>query len=306
MGSLAGFGELDLGWRGIAGYREVMRSGIVGTLLPLVLVASLPCGVASAQEEQEVIKPPTPRRIIPGKVGAAKGLATLKRRSNYLRKEALPEELIRNARIPSSVMNEVARLSDESFALRETASAALRSSPVPNEVLMAVLDREDLKPEQRHRLLRVLKLRIHQQPRGAVGIRMSPGRGGVLINELVPGLPAEKVLRVGDTIVMINDIVVRENSELVGVVQRLVPGTLIRMTVLRTNGNIENNERIEVEFPLGSYSKLGNEPDVLGLANPETKRRKELMQAVEDRFAVSPDLLEGQLATESGVIRGDG
>ena len=306
MGSLAGFGELDLGWRGVAGYRDVMRSGIVGTLLPLVLVASLPCGVASAQEEKEVPKPPAQQRIIPIKVGPARGLATLKRRSSVQRKEVLPEELIRNARIPSSVTNEVARLSDESFTLRETASAALRASPVPNEVLMAVLDREDLEPEQRHRLLRVLKLRIQQRPRGAVGIRMSPGRGGVLINELVPGLPAEKVLRVGDTIVMINDIVVRENSELVGVVQRLVPGTLIRMTVLRSNENGKNNERIEIEFSLGSYAKLGNEPDVLGLSNPETNRRKALMQAVEDRFAVSPDLLEGQLATESGVIRGDG
>jgi hypothetical protein len=222
------------------------------------------------------------------------------------RKEVLPEELIRNARIPGSVTNEVARLSDESFTLRETASAALRSSPVPDEVLMAVLDREDLKPEQRHRLLRVLQWRIHQRPRGAVGIRMSPGRGGVLINELVPGLPAEKVLRVGDTIVMINDIVVRENSELVGVVQRLVPGTLIRMTVLRSNGIAEKIERIEVEFPLGSYAKLGNEPDVLGRSNPETNRRKNLMEAVEVRFAVSPELLVGQLATESGVIRGDG
>lgn len=271
----------------------------------MIFMAWLPCEELSAQQEEE--KPtPVDRKQIPVRIAPMKINPGFSTRSRQLRKEVLPTALIRNARIPTSVMKAVQGLSDSSFATREAASESLRRSSVPDEVFMAVLDRENLQQEQRHRLLRVLQWRIQNRPRGAVGIRMSPGRGGILINELVPGLPAEKVLRVGDTIVQINDMVVRENSDLVGVVQRLAPGTRIRMTVLRPHGNAVKGERIEVEFELGSYSKLGNEPDVLGLSNPETSRRKALMQAIEERFAARPELLEGQLVSESGVIRGDG
>ena len=260
------------------------------------------------QQDPEKQKPNPIRQRIPVRVSPLKGDATLKG-SAYRLQTVLPIEQITRARIPASVRESVTQLSSDSFVQRQAASATLRNSQVPDEVLMAVLDREQLGSEQRHRLLRVLDWRIRNRPRGAVGIRMSPGRDGVLINELVPGLPAEDVLRVGDIIIRINDTKVRDNSDLVGVVQRLAPGTKIRMTVMRTNGQGDPNqpaERVDVEFPLGSYAKLDNDPDVLGLSNPETSRRNALMQAVEARYGVHPTLLEGQVATESGVIHGDG
>ena len=274
-------------------------------LLVIAVVGAVPYSVASAQEKK--VDPGPERKLIPIRVSPLDGKASLKRHTRSYR-QVLPAELIRTARIPSSVTTAVGGLSEDSYEVRQAASADLRSSPVPDEVLMAVLDRQQLGHEQRHRLLRILNWRIHNRPRGAVGIRMSPGKDGVLINELVPGLPAEKVLRVGDTIIKINDFGVKENSDLVGVVQRLVPGTLIRMSVLRLKAGVvgEEPERVDVEFPLGSYSKLGNEPDVLGLSNPETSRRNALMQAVEARYGSKPKLLEGQLTTESGVIHGDG
>ena len=161
-------------------------------------------------------------------------------------------------------------------------------------------------------MLRVVRWRVRDRPRGAVGIRMSTSRKGVMVTELVPGLPAERVLKVGDQITRINDTEVRSNTDLVGVVQRLLPGTAITMTVLRpksvkdgdppANGQPDEmpEERIEVEFQLGSYAKLDNEPEALGLTNPETERRNQTVRAILQRYGVSADLLEGVIVTETG------
>ena len=211
---------------------------------------------------------------------------------------------ILSAAIPPSVHALVARLDDPSYELREEATAELRANLSPDEVLLAVLEKESLTAEQRHRLLKVLQWRIQDRPRGAVGIRMSAGREGVLITELIPDLPAEKVLKVGDQILQIDGAVVRENQELVQVVQRMVPGTVIRMKVLRPRPNGGESEEVDVEFSLGSYKKLGNDPNILGVTNPETDRRRRFMLAIEKRYRAQPEVVSTPLGTEAGVIKG--
>ena len=205
--------------------------------------------------------------------------------------------------IPTSVHVLVASLDDASYAVREQATADLQAHPSSDEVLLAVLEREPLTAEQRHRLLKALQWRIEDRPRGAVGIRMSPGRDGVLVTELISDLPAEKVLRVGDQILEINGKVVRENKDLVQVVQRLMPGTEIQMRVLRPRAEGLEPEHVNVVFSLGSYKKLGNEASVRGLTNPETVRRRNLMLAIVKRYRVEPEVVSTPLGSEAGVVK---
>lgn len=210
---------------------------------------------------------------------------------------------ILSAVIPASVQRLVANLDDASYLVREQATVDLQAHPSSDEVLLAVLERERLTAEQRHRLLRAMQWRIQERPRGAVGIRMSAGRNGVLVTELIADLPAEKVLRVGDQILEINGKVVRENLDLVQVVQRLMPGTEIQMRVLRPRAEGLEPEHVNVEFSLGSYKKLGNEPNVLGVTNPETVRRRTLMLAIVKRYSVEPEVVSTPLGTEAGVVQ---
>jgi hypothetical protein len=103
--------------------------------------------------------------------------------------------------IPSLVVAKVEQLGSGSFEERELATVSLRSMPVADEVLMAVLEKGGLDEEQRNRMLGVLRWRVLHRPRGAVGIRMEPaasGIRGVLVTEVIKDLPAERVLRVGD------------------------------------------------------------------------------------------------------------
>jgi hypothetical protein len=132
---------------------------------------------------------------------------------------------------------------------------------------------------------------------------MSAGREGVLITELLPDLPAEKVLKVGDQIIRINDVTVRVNRDLVEVVQRLLPGTAIHMRVLRPAAEGEEYEAIDVEFPLGSYKKLGNDPDALGSLNPETDRRRRFIRAIDARYGAKPEVVSTSIGTETGVVK---
>ena len=60
-------------------------------------------------------------------------------------------------------------------------------------------------------------------------------------------------------------------------------------------------ERIDVEFPLGSYAKLDNEPDALGLANPETERRNLMVQAIQERYGEKPEILENVAEKPTGA-----
>jgi hypothetical protein len=202
--------------------------------------------------------------------------------------------------IPSLVVAKVEQLGSGSFEERELATVSLRSMPVADEVLMAVLEKGGLDEEQRNRMLGVLRWRVLHRPRGAVGIRMEPaasGIRGVLVTEVIKDLPAERVLRVGDVILEINRAALATSSDLISKVQRLQPGDQIRMKVLRpvpadtpdAPGIIRLDrdrafQEVDVEFPLGSYEKLGNDPTSSALGNPETMRRRARVEEIWARW----------------------
>jgi hypothetical protein len=234
------------------------------------------------------------------------------------------KSLLRSA-IPDVVADNVAQLGSSSFEERESATASLRSMPVADEILMAVLEQGGLDEEQRNRMLGVLRWRVLHRPRGAVGIRMEPaatGIRGVLVTEVIKDLPAERVLRVGDVILEINGAGLTTSSDLISKVQRLQPGDQIRMKVLRpvpadtpdAPGIVRLDrdrafQEVDVEFLLGSYEKLGNDPTASALGNPETMRRRSRVEAIWARWgtdAASVGVVSPLVVPEKSPSTADG
>ena len=131
-------------------------------------------------------------------------------------------------------------LDDPSYAARQEASARLLDQAFSIEQIQQGLSRRDLSPEQRHRLLAVYSERVLNIPRGALGITMTFARpvvagqpGEVVINSLLPGLPAERVLQRGDRIGRIDGSPLLSNTDLLRQIQSKRPGDEVVMTVRR-------------------------------------------------------------------------
>ena len=217
--------------------------------------------------------------------------------------DAINAKTLLQSAIPEQVTRTVERLGSGDFQEREDATASLRAMAVDDEILMAVLEQGGLDEEQRNRMLGVLRWRVLHRPRGAVGIRMEPaatGIRGVLVTEVIKDLPAERVLRVGDVILEINGAGLATSSDLISKVQRLQPGDEIRMSILRPvpedtpdgPGIVRFDggrtfQKVDVEFSLGSYEKLGNDPTASALGNPETMRRRARVDEIWARWGTT-------------------
>ncbi len=133
----------------------------------------------------------------------------------------------------------VDQLDDPSFERREQATAVLVGPAVQLERLYPVLGRGDLGAEPRHRLLLVVKRKLLERPRGAIGIRMQffpgeqAGSGYVLVSEVLPGLPAEGVLRPGDMVTAVDGQPLHDRNDLPVRVQRKPPGGNVTLDVRR-------------------------------------------------------------------------
>lgn len=171
----------------------------------------------------------------------------------------------------------VAQLEDPSYLQREEATQALLDLDLDRTRLYALLEREGLTAEQRQRLIAVFREQLVKIPRGAVGIRMNwslrapGGPGEVEITELVEGLPAERVLELGDRISHVDGRPLLTQNDLVTRVQRKLPGEHVMLTVHRPRldedgkqiideGGRPAYEVIEAKLELGSAELLIN-PD---------------------------------------------
>lgn len=178
---------------------------------------------------------------------------------------------VERAKLPQPLLECIARLDDPKFDVRQRASAELDAGAFPLEELIAALARGRLSPEQHARLVAAACTRALALPRGALGIRMQSSmdriRPGVEISMLLPGMPAERVLRAGDRIERIGDITVDASDQLVATIQSRVPGDTVRLTVARARrddrGRIQVGEdgasiedRIEVEVELADAAEL--------------------------------------------------
>ncbi len=255
------------------------------SILLMFGVAPPALDAASFEPRQQVIRRmPQPR--------ASQGMVDLK--------------AVRTTAIPDVIEPLVADLADPSWAVREAATARLRTMAYPDEALMRVLDQWSLTQEQRQRILNIIDYRITSRKRGALGIRMTPnnidGIVGIVVTDLIDGLPARRVLEVDDVIRRIDGVEIRTNEDLIRHVQQLPPGRRIEVEVLRSlreetpdpedpadlvlSDSGRRFQVVQVEFALGSYDKLGDDPRV---SNPETNRRRQQVRRIREQWAVPVD-----------------
>lgn len=200
----------------------------------------------------------------------------------------------------------IEQLENPSFEKREEATRRLAELiDFDVNVLFSFLEECDLSAEQRNRVLRVFTDKLINRPRGALGISMNPRSNprnyAVEIIGLVSGMPAEKVLRVGDRIRRIDSTVVRQGEDLRWVVQSRMPGDKVLITLDRPksdqNGlrifNEKNEviyELVQVELELGSVALL-TESNGGNVGNSVRADRIKRAQDATARFAPTPKLI---------------
>ena len=202
----------------------------------------------------------------------------------------------------------VDRLGNPSYAAREAATAELLRGSFDNAEIYAVLSRRELTAEQRHRLLSVVRDRLLNTPRGAVGIKVDrrwlPDK--VVIEELLLDLPAREVLQVGDRITHLRGVPLDSWEVFVDTVQSSVPGTKITVTVERLVLGRRPSRRdlaqepaepqythLDIELRLGSADQLVD--PVTGRpqgGGPVVVRRKREADLAFIRFGNEPKLIE--------------
>ena len=166
----------------------------------------------------------------------------------------------------------IEQLASPSFVDRQAASALLGEIIDHNiERLYSYLEDPTLTSEQRYRVLAVAADKLVNRPRGALGISMAPRamamRQPVEIQALIAGMPAAKVLRVGDRIRRIDNTSINGSEALRWFVQSKLPGDVVLVTIdrprLDEDGlrifDARNNmlyETTQVEMELGSVEQL--------------------------------------------------
>jgi len=206
-------------------------------------------------------------------------------------------------RVDPAVRRLAERLDDASFGAREEAMEALRDAEVDVAQLCVLLAEETLSAEQRCRLMMILQRRLIFTPRGALGISMvaRPGDpGGVEVLDLVAGMPAQRLLQIGDRITHIDGHRLGSGDELIIVVQAKQPGEVANLTLMRekrdAQGRVLRNddgrtayEALQIAVELGSSAALANPNPALPLRRGpvEAARAAEMNEALR-RYAPRP------------------
>lgn len=216
----------------------------------------------------------------------------------------------RAAEVPAGLRAVVERMDDPVWSVREAASKEASSGTWTMQELRKALDGPSLTLEQRARLEEALWLSWEAKPRGAIGITMGQGPGGVLVTQVHDGFPAARVLRVGDVIVAIDGVATPNNDGLVAVVQRRGPGDRLRLTIVRGGPGAApavvaqqpaKAERLEIEVELGDFAALER-------VNPRTALRplgrRSAFNAVmcEEREASSLELMPVEPGLPPGFV----
>src|SRR5262245_39786191 len=190
-----------------------------------------------------------------------------------LPRQTIPtDDELRDVVVDSGVLAYVDLLDSPSFTQREEASRQLVEVTADRLQLYALLKGGDLSAEQRYRVLDVLRELLLKTPRGAVGIRMQPigfgaGAQELRVEELIPGLPAERFLHLGDRITHVDGHPIKSNEDLTIRVQSKRPGEKVVLNIKRTKRTEQGEtiqgpdgepiiEEMTVEFPLGSADML--------------------------------------------------
>lgn len=211
-------------------------------------------------------------------------------------------EVAAGVKLTSSMLATVADLDSREFARREAASVKLADSSVTVEEIFAVLVRGDLSEEQVERLLSAAQTKVMSLPRGALGLRMQPSgdlaHPGVEVILLIPKMPAEKVLKLGDRIEKIDGRPIASSTDLVEIIQSKLPGEMVRLAVARPLRDERGRQRLDddrqlveefltFDVPLASATELEQYEDLL---SPQSRsviveRRLLALRQAHERFA---------------------
>ncbi len=264
-----------------------------------------------------------PAVVPPADIGPRRGeilVPQMFRQSQAIGPLPLPSDAeLARVTIDAELLRLAHAVGSEEFALRASARSALVArKPTPDE-LMALLLRRDLNMEASNALVAILRERILTAPRGALGIRMegmAVREKGVRISGLVPGMPGEKALIVGDVVASVNDEPLLDRNDLIRVVQSLAPGVEVKLVVHRTERDakghplvdaegIEVTKLIDVALRLGSTDDLVDRADPLSLqtANPATAERQATATAAAERFLPKTQVIEFVEVTALGTAR---
>lgn len=211
-------------------------------------------------------------------------------------------QTLASVRISAQDLSAVAELDSREFVRREAAGARLRAPGVTAEVIFAILSQGDLSVEQRERLLTIAQEKVLALPRGALGLRMQPSgdmrNPGVEVLLLLPGMPAERVLKIGDRIERIDGQPLATSSDLVEIIQSKMPGESVRLSIARqqrddrgkpkidpAGGFVE--DRMEFEVALTTAVDLDKFEDLLAspIRSIVLERRLLALREAEARFA---------------------
>jgi hypothetical protein len=248
--------------------------------------------------------PSVPRRVVPGNDGGV--LAQQQMQLPGLDADPLPTDAeIARVPVPPDLLQIARALDSDSYAERAAAREQLSARKAPANELMAVLLRRDLTVDARHAFVSQLAFAIMNAPRGALGIRMEGPlmrETGVRVTGLVPGMPAERVLEVGDLLREIDGKPLVDRSELIRTVQSLAPGVEIQLLVRRirrdAGGRVlvgadgaELTDELRVKMRLGSTQDLEGNGDPNGVANPMAAARAAQIAEAERRFLPAPTVV---------------
>ena len=137
------------------------------------------------------------------------------------------------------------RLDSDDWRTRESTTFQLaRDQRISEDVIERSLSGTTLSQEQRLRLLRALETRLLLLPRGAIGVSMKRSIttftdkdgndiSGVEIVELLPGMPAEEQLRVGDVLMSIEGQAFDHSDHVSSLIKQYWPGDEVELQVAR-------------------------------------------------------------------------
>lgn len=208
---------------------------------------------------------PSPRRLNPVRTLACVGALSVAAAASAEQPPALPAEANPPTQSQSPMDVLLDAFASDNYVEREAASAALLQLAPRDEVVIETLQTRDLLPEQRERLVGILRDRFLTGSRPALGIRMQPSaRGGVEVVDVVHnGFPASEFLRPGDVIIRLGDADFRAQPSLDFLRQTILsfePGETVRLRLIRGENELELN------VPLGSFDAL-NAPSQLSQAD---------------------------------------
>ncbi len=211
-------------------------------------------------------------------------------------------EVCSQVRLSGTLLQTVADLDSRDYERRQAASVMLGGPTVTAEEIFALLVRGELTNEQVERLLAVAQAKVLALPRGALGLRMQPSgdleHPGVEVILLIPRMPAETVLKLGDRIERIDGKPIATSTDLVEIIQSKLPGESVRLSVARPlrdergKTKLDANrqvieEQLTLDVPLASATDLEQYEDRLA---PQTRsvileRRLLALREAHERFA---------------------